>query len=89
MGRGGVGQYTRQQQHAKLGMRKIYCNNAQHPQLPSVYYVDWKSFIYITAPQWDPHVRFKIDLARAATKLASRDLQTFPVFLTSCGRLNP
>ena len=34
-------------------------------------------------------MRFKIDLARAATKLASRDLQTFPVFLTSCGRLNP
>ena len=28
MGRGGVGQYTRQQQHAKLGMRKIYRNNA-------------------------------------------------------------
>ena len=28
----------------------------------------------------DPHVRFKIGLARAATKLASRDLQTFPVF---------
>ena len=28
----------------------------------------------------DPHVRLKIGLARAATKLASSDLQTFPVF---------
>lgn len=39
MGREGVGQHARQRQNAKPGMRKIYHNNALHPQLHSVYYV--------------------------------------------------
>ena len=77
MGREGVGQHARQRQNAKPGMRKIYHNNALHPQLHSIYYVGWRSLIYTPVPQWNPHLPFKIDLAWVARKLASRDLQTF------------